>query len=51
MPVYLEVEVHGRRVSLTPRERDVLIALCRPLGSDEPFPQPASSRAIAELVV
>ena len=52
MPVYLEVEVHGRRVSITPRERDVLIALCRPLASNEPFPQPASSRAIAaELVV
>ena len=52
MPVYLEVEVHGRRVSITPRERDVLIARCRPLESDEPFPQAASSRAIAaELVV
>jgi FHA domain len=37
---------------LTRRERDVLRALCRPLASSEPFPQPASIRAIAgELVV
>jgi pSer/pThr/pTyr-binding forkhead associated (FHA) protein len=37
---------------LTRRERDVLHALCRPLGSAEPFSQPASIRAIAkELVV
>jgi DNA-binding CsgD family transcriptional regulator len=37
---------------LTPRERDVLCALCRPLFSGQPFPQPASTREIAaELVV
>jgi hypothetical protein len=47
MPVFLEVVVDERRVSITPRERDVLVALCRPLGSVDPFPQPASSRAIA----
>jgi hypothetical protein len=40
------------RPELTRRERDVLVALCRPLASSDPFPQPASIRAIAtELVV
>lgn len=40
------------RLDLTRRERDVLIALCRPLSSSDPFKQPASIRAIAqELVV
>jgi DNA-binding CsgD family transcriptional regulator len=37
---------------LTPRERDVLVALCRPLLSGDAFTEPASIRAIAgELVV
>lgn len=37
---------------LTPRERDVLRALCRPLLSGDPFPEPASTRRIAgDLVV
>jgi pSer/pThr/pTyr-binding forkhead associated (FHA) protein len=37
---------------LTRRERDVLDALCRPLFSGEPFPQPAYTRQIAaELVI
>jgi pSer/pThr/pTyr-binding forkhead associated (FHA) protein len=37
---------------LTPRELDVLIALCRPLVSGDPFPEPASVRRLAvELVV
>jgi DNA-binding CsgD family transcriptional regulator len=37
---------------LTRRERDVLVALCRPLGSGQRFVEPASIRAIAaELVV
>jgi pSer/pThr/pTyr-binding forkhead associated (FHA) protein len=41
-----------RRPELTPRERDVLHALCRPLLSSDPFKQPASTKAIAqELVV
>lgn len=40
------------RLELTRRERDVLIALCRPLSSSDPFKQPASIKAIAkELVV
>src|SRR5262245_1358558 len=37
---------------LTPRERDVLLALCRPLLIGDAFTEPASTRAIAaELVV
>ncbi len=37
---------------LTRRERDVLVALCRPLFSDHAFAEPGSTRAIAaELVV
>ena len=37
---------------LTPRERDVLVALCRPLLTGDAFTEPASIRAIAaELVV
>lgn len=38
--------------TLTPRERDVLLALCRPLLTGDTFTEPASIRAIAaELVV
>ena len=37
---------------LTPRERDVLVSLCRPLRSGDPFTEPASIREIAaELFV
>jgi len=37
---------------LTPRERDVLLALCRPLLTGDAFTEPASTRAMAaELVV
>lgn len=37
---------------LTRREYDVLVVLCRPLVSDDPFPEPASVRAMAgELFV
>jgi pSer/pThr/pTyr-binding forkhead associated (FHA) protein len=36
---------------LTRRERDVIDALCRPLFSAEPFPQPASTRQIAAALV
>jgi DNA-binding NarL/FixJ family response regulator len=34
--------------TLTRRERDVLIALCRPLLDRDMFTEPASSRSIAE---
>jgi DNA-binding NarL/FixJ family response regulator len=41
-----------RPPELTRRERDVVLALCRPLASADPFKQPTSIRAIAsELVV
>jgi ATP/maltotriose-dependent transcriptional regulator MalT len=37
---------------LTRREVDVLIVLCRPLVSDDPFPEPASVKRMAsELFV
>ncbi|KRE25646.1 peptide-binding protein [Mycobacterium sp. Soil538] len=37
---------------LTRREYDVLVVLCRPLVSDDPFPEPASVRTMAgELYV
>jgi pSer/pThr/pTyr-binding forkhead associated (FHA) protein len=32
---------------LTPRELEVLVVLCRPLVSDDPFPEPASVRRMA----
>jgi len=37
--------------ALTPRERDVLIALCRPLLGGSAFTEPASIRSIAEALV
>ena len=47
-----DTEVAEPAPELTRRERDVLDALCRPLFSGEPFPQPASTRQIAvELVI
>ena len=36
---------------VTPRERDVLVALCRPLPARDMFTEPASTRAIAEELV
>lgn len=47
-------ETRGRRPlpRLTPREHDVLVALCRPLFDEGPVPQPATTKEIAsELVV
>lgn len=35
-------------VSVTPRERDVLVALCKPATSDELFVEPASVREMAQ---
>ena len=52
MAAYFEADTgDGRRVVLTPRERDVLSALCDPLFGGDPFPQPASTRAIAQSLV
>jgi pSer/pThr/pTyr-binding forkhead associated (FHA) protein len=36
---------------LTPRERDVLVALCRPLLARDMFTEPAPTRAIADELV
>lgn len=38
----------GDSVDVTPAERQVLIELCRPLSSGDPFPHPASVAQIAE---
>jgi pSer/pThr/pTyr-binding forkhead associated (FHA) protein len=37
--------------TLTPRERDVLLALCRPLLARDMFTEPASTKAIADELV
>lgn len=37
--------------SLTRREKDILVALCRPLLGPEPFAQPATVRRLAERLV
>jgi DNA-binding NarL/FixJ family response regulator len=45
-------EVEDAPPSLTTRERDVLLALCRPLLDRDMFTEPASTRSIAaELVI
>jgi predicted component of type VI protein secretion system len=41
-------EVEAGPPSLTGRERDVLVALCRPLLARDIFTEPASTRAIAD---
>lgn len=47
-----ETESEDESPSLTVRERDVLVALCRPLLARDMFTEPAGTRAIAdELVV
>src|SRR4051794_14196305 len=47
-----ETEAEAGPPALTTRERDVLVALCRPLLARDMFTEPASTRAIAdELVV
>lgn len=45
-------EVEQESPALTARERDVLVALCRPLLARDMFTEPASTRAIAgELMI
>jgi pSer/pThr/pTyr-binding forkhead associated (FHA) protein len=44
-------EVAQEAPALTGRERDVLVALCRPLLARDIFTEPASTRAIAEELV
>lgn len=43
-----ETDVEGAPPALTARERDVLIALCRPLLARDMFTEPASTRTIAD---
>lgn len=40
----------GHLPEITPRERDVLVALCRPATSPELFVEPSSVREIAALL-
>ena len=44
-------EAEAKPPGLTIRERDVLLALCRPLLARDMFTEPASTRAIAEELV
>jgi DNA-binding NarL/FixJ family response regulator len=44
-------EAEQEAPSLTSRERDVLVALCRPLLARDMFTEPASTRAIADELV
>jgi pSer/pThr/pTyr-binding forkhead associated (FHA) protein len=46
-----QTEVEDVPPSLTTRERDVLLALCRPLLDRDMFTEPASTRAVAEELV
>ena len=46
-----QTEAEDAPPSLTARERDVLVALCRPLLTRDLFTEPASTRAIAEELV
>jgi pSer/pThr/pTyr-binding forkhead associated (FHA) protein len=46
-----QTEVEQGPPALTTRERDVLVALCRPLLARDMFTEPASTRAIAEELV
>jgi pSer/pThr/pTyr-binding forkhead associated (FHA) protein len=46
-----QTEVEDAPPSLTARERDVLVALCRPLLDRDMFTEPAATRAIAEELV
>jgi pSer/pThr/pTyr-binding forkhead associated (FHA) protein len=46
-----ETDVEAAPPALTARERDVLIALCRPLLARDMFTEPASTRTIADELV
>jgi predicted component of type VI protein secretion system len=50
-PASAATEVEQAPPALTTRERDVLIALCRPLLARDMFTEPASTRAIADELV
>jgi hypothetical protein len=46
-----QTEAEDAPPSLTARERDVLVALCRPLLDRDMFTEPASTRAVADELV
>ena len=46
-----DTEIEAESPSLTTRETDVLLALCRPLLARDIFTEPASTKAIAEELV
>src|SRR6266542_169000 len=46
-----ETDTDDTPPALTPRERDVLIALCRPLLARDMFTEPASTRTVADELV
>ena len=46
-----QTEAEQEAPALTTRERDVLVALCRPLLARDMFTEPASTRAIADELV
>ena len=50
-PAGAATEVEQAPPTLTPRERDVLVALCRPLLARDMFTEPAGTRAIADELV
>jgi hypothetical protein len=46
-----QTEMEGTSPALTARERDVLVALCRPLLDRDMFTEPASTRSIADELI
>ena len=50
-PAGAATEIEQAPPALTARERDVLVALCRPLLARDMFTEPASTRAIADELV
>lgn len=50
-PGVTKTETEEAPPPLTPREHDVLVALCRPLLARDMFTEPASTRAIADELV
>src|SRR2546421_5758808 len=50
-PDETETQAAESAPALTPRERDVLVALCRPLASGDLFTEPAPIRQVADTLV
>ena len=49
--LHAKTDVEARPPSITARERDVLVALCRPLLARDMFTEPSSTKAVAEELV